>query len=297
MEGRYRMISNPFLSYSIAMVTPFKEDGSMDKQGIQELMSYYVSKQIPALLISGSTGEQHSMTVQERIELYHVANRHAQGKLLLYGGVASTVTKDAVRLAGEAEHANLSAIMLGFPPYIRPSQDEAYHYVKAVCEATNLPIMLYNNPARNGFNLEVGTLLRLVHDFPQIVALKEAGNPDHVKTTKAQLGKHFQILSGSDASIVDYYEKGYEGITSVMGNIFPDEMRIVVKLLDDLNIEQAIIELGKMNEQMNLIFQIGAIKTIKFILSHEGINAGYCREPLGKLTLQEQQLVHRTFLG
>ncbi|GGH15482.1 dihydrodipicolinate synthase family protein [Paenibacillus segetis] len=291
------MISNPFLSYSIAMVTPFKEDGSLDKRGIQELMSYYVSKQIPALLISGSTGEQHSMTVQERIELYHEANRLAQGKLLLYGGVASTVTKDAVRLALEAEYANLSAIMLGFPPYIRPSQDEVYHYVKAVCDATNLPIMLYNNPARNGFNLEVETLLRLVHDFPQIVALKEAGDPDHVMTTKTQLGKHFKILSGSDVSIVDYYEKGYEGITSVMGNILPDEMRLVVKLLDDHNIEQATIELGKMNEQMNLIFQIGAIKTIKFILSDQGINAGYCREPLGKLTLQEQQLVHRTFLG
>lgn len=291
------MISNPFLSYSIAMVTPFKEDGSLDKRGIQELMSYYVSKQIPALLISGSTGEQHSMTVQERIELYHEATLHAQGKLLLYGGVASTVTKDAVRLASAAEHANLSAIMLGFPPYLRPSQDEAYHYIRAVCEATNLPIMLYNNPARNGFNLEVDTLFRLVHDFPQIVALKEAGNPDHVETTKTQLGKHFKILSGSDTSIVDYYEKGYDGITSVFGNIFPDEMRLVVKLLDEQNVDQATMELRKLNETMNLILQIGAIKTIKFILLYQGINAGFCREPLGKLTLQEQQMVLRTFLG
>lgn len=289
------MILNPFLSYSIAMVTPFNEEGALDKGGIQELVDYYVSKQAPALLISGSTGEQHSMTIQERAELYHETKQHAQDNLLLYGGVAATVTKDAVVLAHEAERAKLDAIMLGFPPYVRPTQTEAYNYVKAVCEATKLPIMLYNNPPRNGFSLEVDTLLKLAHDFPQIVALKEAGNPDHVKSTKEQLGEGFKVLSGFDASIIDYYEKGYEGITSIMGNIMLEEMRHIIKLLDDLNRDQATVELKKISEKINLIFQIGAIKTIKFILTRQGINAGYCREPLGKLTLDEQEQVIRTF--
>ncbi|MBC8080456.1 MAG: dihydrodipicolinate synthase family protein [Gorillibacterium sp.] len=285
------MFKNPFLPYSVAMVTPFDQGGAIDETGIKELINYYRGNGVPALLISGSTGEQHSMTIPEKVKLYHEVKHEVQSDLLVYGGVASFLTKDAVILAHEAEKANLDAMMVGFPPYLRITQSEAYQYVSAICSSSKLPIMLYNNPLRTGFNLEHSTLIRMANDFPQIVALKEAGNPDRVMQVKAALGHDFLVLSGSDATILDDIKKGYDGITSVAGNIYPHEIKHIMQLIQANNHEQASAEVSKLKVSIEMIIQLGAIKTIKHILMNNGIAAGYCREPLSQLTITEHDLV------
>lgn len=277
-----------FLPYSVAMITPFTSEDTLDEAGIRRMVNFYAEHQVPALLVSGSTGEQHSLTVEERIRLYLTVKEAASDQLPVYAGVASIRTRDAVRLAQEAEQAGYAAIMLGFPPYVRPNQEEAGLYVQAVCAATALPVMLYNNPLRTGFNLESDTLIRLAEECPTIVALKEAGSPDHVSMVKEKLKPGFQVLSGSDLTIADYFDKGYGGLTSVAGNLYPLEMGQIIRLLREGQHRQAREQLAELQPGLTLAGQVGWIRVIRHRFAALGLISASCREPLTPLTAEEQ---------
>lgn len=277
-----------FLPYSVAMITPFTNEDTVDEAGIRRMVEYYKEQEVPALLVSGSTGEQHSLTVDERVSLYRAVKENAWDQMPLYAGVAAIRTRDAVRLAKEAEQAGYAAIMLGFPPYVRPNQQEAALYVQAVCAAASLPVMLYNNPLRTGFNLEPETLIRLVEACPQITALKEAGSPEHVKLTQERLAPGFQVLSGSDLTIAEYFAKGYNGLTSVAGNLFPREMDRIIGLLREGKHGDAQVQLKALEPRLTLAGQIGWVRVIRHRFAALGLISASCREPLTPLTAAEQ---------
>lgn len=284
------MDENIFLKYSVAMITPFNDDGTLNKKGIKELIKYYKKNKVQALLVSGTTGEQHSMSLSDRILLYNEVKNEVQNDMLIYGGVSSILTNDAVYLAQNAEKIGLNGIMLGFPPYIKPSQKEAYGYVKEICKNSNLPIMIYNNPSRTGFDLEIETLKKIVNDFPNVLAYKEAGNPKNVKIIKNLLGKKIKVLSGSDATIIENYYNGYDGITSILGNIFPKEINEIMNLLYNNNETDAKNNLEKIIDIINKINKVGTVKTIKYIFNLNNIDVGNCKKPIEPLTEKEKQL-------
>ncbi|MGE7887687.1 dihydrodipicolinate synthase family protein [Bacillus cereus] len=286
---------NPFVSFSVAMVTPFSTDGNLHLDGIPSLINYYKKHHVPALLISGSTGEQHSMTVDERVSLYERVKKEAKNDLIIYGGVASVQTKDAMTLAIATEEAGLDGIMLGFPPYLRINQQEAFDYVAKICSKTNLPIMIYNNPLRTGFDLHVETLIKLVKSFPQIVALKEAGDKDSVSIVKRTLGSEFTVLSGSDLTILEDARLGYDGISSVLGNVFPEEIHRIVRSIQSNNKEQDLNGFSKLLPYMQSIIEIGTLRTIKYLLERRNIQAGICREPLSPLNIEQKKIVDTFF--
>ncbi|WP_312094892.1 dihydrodipicolinate synthase family protein [Niallia sp.] len=280
---------NPFVPYSVAMVTPFDHKEKLWLSGIYSLIDYYKKNHVPALLISGSTGEQHSMSIEERLILYREAKLAGQEDLLLIGGVAAVRTPDAIRLAEAAQRENLDGIMLGFPPYLRMSQKEAEDYVKKVCNATDLPIMLYNNPPRTGFNLDLHTLYDLVERYPQIQALKEAGNPKNAPLVKNKLGPSFSVLTGFDLQLLENMQNGYDGITSIIGNIFPKEMQQIVQLIKTNEWKLAEEQFSELLPAIHTILEIGALRAIKYVLTENNIEAGICREPLSTLSTQEKE--------
>ena len=280
---------NPFVPYSVAMVTPFDHKEKLWLSGIYSLIDYYKKNHVPALLISGSTGEQHSMSIEERMILYREAKSAGKEDLLLIGGVAAVRTTDAIRLVEAAQREKLDGIMLGFPPYLRMSQKEAADYVKKVCNATDLPIMLYNNPSRTGFNLELHTLYDLVEDYPQIQALKEAGNPENAPLVKNKLGPSFSVLTGFDLQLLDNLRNGYDGITSIIGNIFPKEMRKIVQLVKTNDWKMAEEQFSPLLPAIHTSLEIGAMRAIKHTLTENGIKTGICREPLSTLNTQEKE--------
>ncbi|MGO4372206.1 dihydrodipicolinate synthase family protein [Paenibacillus sp. MCAF20] len=223
------------LPYSVAMITPFDEDERIDENGVVGMLEYYEANHVPALLLSGSTGEQHSLSVEERIHLYRTVKGAARSNLPLYAGVAAVRTRDAVKLAVEAEQAGIDAIMLGFPPYVRPNQREAALYVESVCSATSLPIMLYNN--------------------------------------------------------VDYFKKGYDGLTSVAGNLYPNEMNAIVTRLREGQHELADTELKRLQPVLEKLGQIGWVRVIRHLFAEQGLIKPACREPLTPLTPEEVDLL------
>ncbi|EOR26022.1 dihydrodipicolinate synthase family protein [Niallia alba] len=282
---------NPFVPFSVAMVTPFDQKERLSLSGIYSLIDYYKQNHVPALLISGSTGEQHSMTIEERQILYQEAKSAGKDSLLLIGGVAAVRTTDAIRLAEACQREKLDGIMLGFPPYLRMSQLEAAAYVKKICTVTDLPIMLYNNPPRTGFNLELNTLYHLVEKYPQIKALKEAGNPSNAPIVKRELGSSFSVLTGFDLHLFDNMRNGYDGITSIIGNIFPEEMQQIVELIKREEWVFAEEQFSKLLPTIHTILEIGALRAIKYVLTENNIEAGICREPLSPLSKQEKKIV------
>lgn len=283
------IVSNPFIPFSIAMITPFTEDGELYLEAIPALIEHYRSNKVPALLVSGSTGEQHSMTIQERILLFQEVKKAAAQDFLLYGGVAAVRSKDAAELAAAAASAGLDGIMLGFPPYLRISQQEACHYVDNVCAHTNLPIMLYNNPPRTGFHLESETLIFLASKYPQIMALKEAGDPAGIQIVKQQLGKDFPVLSGSDLTVFENERKGYDGITSIAGNIFPKLMKFIMDAVTSKDFATAENAFNKIRPLLEVMLALGMLRSIKFMLNMQGVPAGICRDPLSTLSEDEQK--------
>ncbi|PEU52776.1 dihydrodipicolinate synthase family protein [Priestia megaterium] len=290
-------MKNPFVPYSVAMITPFSEKGELYLEGMPSLVHYYKKHDVPALLISGSTGEQHSMTIEERASLFHVVKKEAENDLLLYGGVAAVQTKDAMALAISAEEAGMDAIMLGFPPYLRINQQEAFSYVEKVCSVTTLPIMIYNNPLRTGFNLQVETLITLAKKFPQIVAFKEAGDSSSVPIVKKQLGSAFTVLSGFDLNIFEDAKLGFDGITSILGNIFPEEIQAIIKAIQTGKEEEAKKQFNEIQPFMKSIIELGTLRPIKYLLEKQKIQAGICREPLSILNEEEKKITNEIFSG
>lgn len=288
-------MKNPFIPFSVAMITPFSINGELYLEAIPSLVNYYKKHDVPSLLISGTTGEQHSMTIDERSSLFRAVKKEAGNDLRLYGGVAAVQTKDAIKLAISAEEAGMDAIMLGFPPYLRINQQEAFSYVERICSATTLPIMVYNNPPRTGFDLQSETLIKLARKFPQIVAFKEAGDTSSVPIIKKLLNPSFTVLSGSDLDIFRDAKIGFDGITSIMGNVFPKEIQKIVATIQSGKEEEAKKQFNDIQHFMKTIIEMGTLRPIKYLLEKKNIKAGICREPLSLLNVEEKRIIDEVF--
>lgn len=272
-----------YLPYTIAMVTPFTKEGHFDVKAVPTLVNYMVNGlKAPGLLVCGSTGEQHVLTINERIDLLRITRASVSNDYQLYAGVASFKTSDSMMLAKVAEEEGYQAVMLGFPPYRLPTQREAADYVNEICKLIpDTSVFLYNNPRRTGFSLDVDTLMDLVKKNPNIHGIKEAGSKDSIPHLKSVLGDSLEIMSGSDASIISDIQLGYSGTTSILANVFPEKVSALVDAAITGNISQSILQTQKEVAQLASFFsQHGTLSCIKYILRKRNVSAGFCASPL-----------------
>ncbi|KAI8090090.1 uncharacterized protein B0P05DRAFT_529306 [Gilbertella persicaria] len=290
-----------FIPYSVAMVTPFTKAGNLDIASVPAVVKYYLNQNVPGLLVSGTTGEQHCMTIAERKQLYDLVSTTVSGKCKLYAGVATFKTEDAKELALAAKEAGFSGIMLGFPPYRIPSQKEAELYVKEVADSVKeLPLFLYNNPRRNGFSLEPETFARIAKTVGNIYGQKEAGSPENVRKMKATLDNvdTYSFFSGSDSTFIEAFTThGYTGITSIAGNIYPDQMKFVVDHLLKNEIEQAKSIMESIAPGIKLLEEAGMIQSIKYILRKKDVPIGFCPSPIQDISDEAKQALDKVFFS
>lgn len=271
-------MKTPFSRYCVAVVTPFGSDGSLTEGPVRAHLDRLAGWGVPAFLVAGSTGEQHSMTVEERALLYRWA---AAGRVPVYAGVAAVRTGDAVVLAQAAEAAGAEGILLGFPPYVRLTDLDARAYVGAVASATGLPLMLYNNPLRTAFDLQPATLAAVAEANPTVRAIKETGDPTRAAAILELLGPDFGVFSGSDRAFADHWSLGYTGLTSVAGNLWPAEMAAVVEALAAGEADRARGLLATL--PLRAVVEAHLPASLKFALRSRGLPGGWCRAPLGHL--------------
>lgn len=289
------LMSRQLLDYSVAITTPFTENGDFDSDAVPTMIQYYVKQlKFPGLLISGSTGEQHCLSIEERKQLFQLVKNNVPSGYPVYAGVAAFKTKDAIDLAQAAEKIGLSGIMLGLPPYRIPSQIELEKYVTDAASATQLPIFVYNNPRRNGCFVDPTTFQRIAEANSNVVGIKEAGDPEFVPQIKSCLkdSTAYSFFTGSDLNFLEEYKTfGYTGITSIFANIFPRQIEDLVKCVFEDNMQEAEIILKELTPTIELISRAGVLQCIKYILRERGLPAGYCPPPLSAEPSDEVKLL------
>jgi 4-hydroxy-tetrahydrodipicolinate synthase len=208
-----------------ALVTPFHQDGSLDDQAFKNLVSWQIDSGIDFLVPCGTTGETPTLTHEEWRRIIDLTIEVSAGRVPIVAGATSNSTREAVAKAQElAAHPGVDAILTASPYYNKPTQEGQYQHFKAIAEAVNKPIILYNIPGRTAANLEAGTVARLA-EIPNIAGVKEAsGNLTQIAEICGAAREGFSVLSGDDAVTLPVIALGGVGVISVASNEIPREM-------------------------------------------------------------------------
>lgn len=208
-----------------ALVTPFHQDGSLDEPALRNLVSWQIESGIDFLVPCGTTGETPTLTHEEWLHVIDVTIEVAAARVPIVAGATSNSTREAVAKAQElAAKPGVDAILTASPYYNKPTQEGQYQHFKAIAEAVNKPIILYNVPGRTAANIEPGTITRLA-EIPNIAGVKEAsGNLTQIAEICAAAREGFSVLSGDDAMTLPVIAIGGVGVISVASNQIPREM-------------------------------------------------------------------------
>jgi len=205
----------------VALITPMRTDGSIDEKKLEALVDWQIREGTNGLVPTGTTGESPTLTHDEHKRVVEVALSVAKGRVPVIAGTGSNSTAEAIDLTRHAKKAGADAAMLVTPYYNKPTQEGLYLHFKAVAEAVDIPIIVYNIPGRSVVNISVETMARIAK-IPNIVGVKDATNdlarPIH---TRATCGGDFAQMSGEDATILAFLAGGGDGCISVTGNIAP----------------------------------------------------------------------------
>jgi 4-hydroxy-tetrahydrodipicolinate synthase len=208
-----------------ALVTPFRQDGSIDEPALRNLVAWQVESGIDFLVPCGTTGETPTLSHDEWLRVIDVTIEVVAGRVPVMAGATSNSTQDAVEKAKEvAARHGVNAILTASPYYNKPTQEGQYRHFRAIAEAVDKPIILYNVPGRTGANIEPATLARLA-EVPNIAGVKEAsGNIAQIAEACNAVPEHFLVFSGDDAMTLAVIALGGVGIVSVASNEIPHEL-------------------------------------------------------------------------
>jgi 4-hydroxy-tetrahydrodipicolinate synthase len=214
-----------------AIVTPFKADGSIDEPALRSFVDWQVTEGIDFLVPCGTTGETPTLTKDEWLRVINITIEVVNGRVPIVAGATSNCTWEAVEKAQTvAKIKGVDYILSASPYYNKPTQEGQYQHFKAIAEAVDKPIMLYNVPGRTSVNIEVATLARLA-ELKNIVAVKEAsGSISQIAEVVAAVPKDFLVFSGDDALTLPVISLGGVGIVSVASNEIPKEMSEMTRL-------------------------------------------------------------------
>jgi len=205
----------------VAIVTPMHEDGSLDLPALRRLIDYHVAEGTDAIVIVGTTGESPTVSVDEHCELIRVAVDQAAGRVPVIAGTGGNSTAEAIELTRFARQAGADAALSVVPYYNKPTQEGLYRHYRAIAEAVDIPLILYNVPGRTVADLANDTALRLA-EIGNIAGIKDAtGNMDRGAELIARAPAGFAVYSGDDASACALQLLGAQGNISVVANIAP----------------------------------------------------------------------------
>jgi len=204
-----------------ALVTPFK-NGEVDEAAYRRLIDFQIDNGVSGIVPTGSTGEAATLDQEEHLRVIEIAVNQANGRCRVIAGTGSNSTREAIELSVGAAKLNVDAVLLASPYYNKPTAEGIYRHFKAVSEATDVSIMLYNVPSRTASEIDVETCVRLVRECKNVVSIKEAGGScDRVSALRNALPPEFSILSGDDSLTIPFMAVGAVGVVSVASNIIP----------------------------------------------------------------------------
>lgn len=270
----------------VALVTPFKEDKTIDVPALERLVHSQVENGVDYLVVLGTTAETPTLSTEEKELVKKTVKQANNGRLPMVLGVGGNNTQTIVEQVREVSPKDYIAILSVTPYYNKPSQEGLYQHYKAVAEATELPILLYNVPSRTGVNMDYRTTLRLAKEVPNIIGVKEAsGNIVQIMHLLRGRKENFLVISGDDATALPTVLLGGDGTISVLGQAFPERYSQMIRQGLEGNYKEANTIQYQLLEAMELIFKEGNPVGIKALLSLLGvINTLEVRLPLVNAT-------------
>ena len=213
----------------VALVTPMFEDGSLDWDSYRKLIDWHVSEGTDALVVVGTTGESPTVNVDEHAMLIQVAVEQAAGRIPVIAGTGANSTSEAIELAVHSQRVGAHSTLSVVPYYNKPGQEGMYRHFRAVAEAVEIPLILYNVPGRTVADLSNATVLRLAQ-VPNIVGIKDAtGNIERGTDLILTAPENFALYSGDDASALAFMLLGGHGVISVTANVAPRDMHLLCR--------------------------------------------------------------------
>ncbi len=281
-----------FIGTGVALVTPFNKDLSVDFNALKKLVSFNIENGTNYLVINGTTGESGTITEEEKKEIIKVIVKENNGRLPLVLGIGGNNTANVVKELQTRDLSNIDGILSVAPYYSKPTQEGFYQHFKAIAEATEKPIILYNVPGRTAKNMDPVTTLKLANNFKNIIAVKEAGNNQQqyyslIKDKPAD----FLIISGDDDLALGVTLAGGAGVISVIGQAFPKQFSKMIQLgLEGKNKEAFNIHYTLM-EIIDFIFEENNPAGIKTVLQELNICKNDVRLPLVKASVELQSKI------
>ena len=272
---------NPFRGTGIALVTPFTPNHEVDYPALKRLVNHCIDGGVEFLVALGTTAETATLTADEKQRVVAAVCDAAAGRVLVVQGVGGN---DSAKVAAELKAGlplGISGVLSVSPYYNKPTQEGIYRHFIHISAATDLPIILYNVPGRTGSNMAAETTLRIAHEVPHAVAIKEAsGNLEQAMTIVLGAPEGFDVLSGDDNLTLPLVACGAHGVISVSGQAFPKTFSQMVRDARAGNMDAAQVGHYAMLRFTQQLFQEGNPGGIKSALSHLGIIENSLRLPL-----------------
>ncbi|MBQ4063896.1 MAG: 4-hydroxy-tetrahydrodipicolinate synthase [Bacteroidaceae bacterium] len=275
------MMPKRFTGAGVAIITPFTQTGEVDYPALEALVQMHLDCGTDFLCVHGTTGETPTLTIEEKRETRKRIIKQVNGRIPIMLGVGGNNTMAVVNELKTEDLAGIDAILSIVPYYNKPTQEGMYRHFKAIAEATELPIYLYNVPGRTGVNMLPETTVRLARECKNIVGLKAAsGNLQQISRLIDIKPADFDVLSGDDALTVDIMKMGGVGVISVFSNAFPSQLVELVRAMEKGNVEKARLLNDKYAEIFRLLFVEGNPAGAKIALNIMGKCENALRLPL-----------------
>ncbi|MDO4958518.1 MAG: 4-hydroxy-tetrahydrodipicolinate synthase [Prevotellaceae bacterium] len=274
-------MNNIFRGLGIALVTPFTEDGAVDFESLSRLVDYQLSNGADFFCILATTGETPCLSLEEKAKIKSAIVKQVAGRVPILMGCGGNNTAAVVEELKTGDFAGIDGILSVCPYYNKPSQEGLYQHFKAIADATELPVVLYNVPGRTGINLKPETTCRLAKECNNIVAIKEAsGSLEQVDEIIKYKPNDFEVLSGDDALTFPMIACGAVGVISVIGNALPKEFSRMIRLEFNGEFEAAQKIHHKFTDLYSLLFVDGNPAGVKALLTEMGFIKNQLRLPL-----------------
>lgn len=282
-----------FKGLGVAMITPFRENGEVDFNSLQKLTQHLIDGNVDYLVVHGTTGESATLSSDEKRATLDFVLEVNNGKLPVVLGVGGNDTRSVIGALQTFDITGVDGILSVSPYYNKPTQEGIFQHFKAVCGATDLPVILYNVPGRTASNMSMDTTLRLAH-IRNAVAVKEAsGDMEQIMHIINHKPDNFLVLSGDDAITLPILAAGGDGVISVVGNAFPLEFSSMVHACLNGNYDRAREHHYKLLDVIQYLFVEGNPGGVKEVLKFLNICQNHVRLPLANVSKETSDHLYK----
>jgi 4-hydroxy-tetrahydrodipicolinate synthase len=279
-----------------AMVTPFDGNGSIDEAGVARVVDHLFENGSDGLVVCGTTGESPTLSHDEKLEMFRLVVRAAKERGPVLAGTGTNDTASSITLSSEAAAIGADGLLLVGPYYNKPSQEGYFRHFRAIAEAVDLPVMLYNVPPRTAGNIEAATVLRLAREVPNIIAVKEAsGNFMQISEILAGAPEGFRVYSGEDGLVLPMLALGSAGVVSVTAHAVGRDLKAMHTAFFSGNLGEAARLHAKMLPVVRALFQstTPSPAPVKTAMNLLGVPVGSVRLPLVDTNENETEIVRK----